>query len=73
MEIRKILDEMVRQAALEIGFTFDEGCTESVETMLWVNHDIELNDDTPITYQIMNIISEEVAKWKERTKENYML
>ena len=71
MKIRNILDEMVEQASLEIGFPFDEGCTEYVESMLLLNHNINLNDEEVVTWKLMKILTEEVESWRENTKLYY--
>ena len=71
MKIRNILDEMVEQASLEIGFPFDEGCTEYVESMLMLNHNISLNDEEVATWQLMSILVQEVKTWQENTKLYY--
>lgn len=59
---------MVEEAALEIGFPFDEGCTEYVESMIMLNHNINLNDERVVTVNLMKIITEEVESWKMNTE-----
>lgn len=71
MELRNVLNEMVEQACLEIGFPFDEGCTEYVETTIWLKHDIALNDEKFDNEQTMKVLAHEVEIWKVNTKQNF--
>ena len=68
MEIRNILAEMVEQASLEVGFPFDEGCTEYVEMIIYANHKIRLDDEEVVTWQLMKMITEEVKSWQKNVK-----
>ncbi|UDY80743.1 hypothetical protein [Geobacillus phage GR1] len=70
--ISKVLEEMVREAAREINFPFDQGCVEQVRTQIWANYDIELNDDAPINWRIMQIIVDEIQEWQQETAVNHM-
>ena len=72
MRIRKILSELVENAAEEIGYEFNEGCVVMVEEMLWVNHGIFLNNEKVVTQKLMRKIYEEVKVWKENTEQNYI-
>ena len=65
MEVRKILNEMVKEAAKEIGWEFNEKCVEDIEEMLLINYDIELNNKSSITWQIFQMIAVEVEEWQK--------
>lgn len=69
--ISKVLEEMVKNAAEEIGFEYDEGMTDLVKQYLELKHGIDLNEVNQITWQVMNIITEEVREWQTQTEMNF--
>lgn len=71
MKLRNLLNEMVEQACLEIGFPYDEGCTEYIETTVWLKHDINLNNEKFDDERTMDIFAEEVEIWKVNTERNF--
>ena len=70
--ILNVLTEMVNEAAKEIGWEVCEGNVEYVLMTLEAEYGIELNEDSPITWQVMNVLAEVVMEWQKNTKQNYM-
>ena len=69
---RRMLTELVEDTCEEIGFEFDEGCVEAVETLLFLNHGIKLSDQKVVTYNLIDKFEEELENWKSATEDNYM-
>lgn len=65
--IMNLLEEMVNEASKEIGFESDSGNVDQVLTELENSYGIELNIDAPITWQIMNILTEVIQEWQSET------
>lgn len=64
-----VAQEMLQQAAEEIGFTYDEGCLEHMLTMLrHSEYEMVLTPETKITWQSMVAITDIVHQWQTQTK-----
>lgn len=67
----KIINEMTKNACDDIGYPFDETCTETVINDLKHTFEIEITDDTRITYQLLNTIAECVETYAIATEFNF--
>lgn len=69
--ILEVLEEMVNEAAKEIGFEVSEANVEMVILNIYSNYEITLDETAPITWRIMQIITHEVQEWQEETQVNF--
>ena len=65
-----LLREMLRNAAEEIGEHFSEDYLDSVLSDLRGNEDISLDNDSPVTWQVMREMSRAVGDWQAETLKN---
>lgn len=69
-ELTNIIKEMVRNACSDIGYPYNESCYDQVLNDLEHNHEIVLTNETRITYQLMNEITECVEQFATETEFN---
>lgn len=70
--LRQVVEEMMRNAAEQIGYEHNEGNIGQLLKQIQEGYDIQVNFDGPITWQILNLITNEVKQWQTVTKENFM-
>ena len=68
---QRTLNEIIQEACEEIEFQYDEGVTELIETALFHNHGIKLEEIEVVTVNLVDKFVEEVETWAEETNENY--
>ena len=68
---QRTLNEIIMEACEEIEFQYDEGVTELIETALFHNHGIKLEEIEVVTYKLVDKFVEEVEAWAEATNESY--
>lgn len=66
-----VLNEMMYYAAREIGVQHSNENVEQVIMDLYYSHDIELDQDEPVTHELMTAVASTVEEWKVNTKNNY--
>ncbi|PED63953.1 hypothetical protein [Priestia megaterium] len=66
----KMIEEMVIEAAKEIEFELTDRNVEEVFEMLDLNYNIEINEDAPVTWQLMNVVVETISSWQKHKQEN---
>ena len=67
--LRKVMNEMMREAAQEIGFEHSGENVDQVLANIESKYDIVVIQDGPVTWQIMDIIVDEIAIWQKDTKQ----
>lgn len=68
----KVVNEMMEQAAKEINFDATPDNTEQLLMNLSIGYGIELNEDAPITTDLMRVIINEIDEWKQETYVNFV-
>ena len=62
-KLKKIVREMTKNACDDIVFPYDESCFDNVLNDLQHTYEIEINDNTRITYQLINTIGECIERY----------
>lgn len=67
-----IITEMVNQAAKEIGVPMNNKNVKAVLDDLEYCYGIIINEDAPITWQLMTNINESIFEWQTNMKRNQL-
>lgn len=69
-----ILKEMLQEAAQEIGYEYDDGVHDLMVMQINNSYGVDINrmKVSPASWQIMNLLSNEVKEWQEETSRNFV-
>lgn len=68
--LKQIIREMTKNACDDIGYPYDETCTETILYDLQYEYNIFITDNTKIDYRLMSHIAECVEKFAIATEFN---
>ena len=69
-----ILKEMLQEAAQEIGYEYDDEVHDLMVMQINNSYGVDINrmKVSPASWQIMNLLSNEVKEWQEETSRNFV-
>jgi hypothetical protein len=68
--VKQLVEQLVKQECVTMGWQYDEGCTEMVLLNLENEHNI--SSKAVVNAMVAEVVATEVNKWKEETEQNGM-